>query len=70
MGLNMLPDGYPSPKFKASAVDIDGNEKTVTLTEWWYANEKVESIEKSVDNYFYDAFDKGYFKVTSISEVK
>ncbi len=32
--LNKLPDGSPSPYYKCTAVDIEGEEHTATLQYW------------------------------------
>jgi hypothetical protein len=68
--LNKLPDGSPAPVFTCVAEGVDGEVKTLELTEWWYEGKKVETIEESAQHYFYDAFDKGSFEVKSITRIK
>ncbi len=69
MTLNKLPDGTDAPKYEVTAVSFSGEEKTITLTEWWYEGRKVESIEDSAQSAFYDAFDKESFMVVSIVRI-
>ena len=70
--LNKLPDGTPSPSYKCIAEKwIDGLIVTVILQEWWFNGVKVQDIEQSAEQYFYDCtqIDKASFKIISIEKV-
>lgn len=70
MSLNKLPNGEDSPRYKCTAYrPSTGETHTAVLTEWWCDGKRVESIEESAENYFYDFFDKGIFKITKIQKV-
>ena len=72
MTLNVLPTGEPSPQYECTAVgDYCGTEKAVVLTEWWFNHKKVEDIEESAMNYFYEesGFDKAPFTILSITKI-
>lgn len=71
MSLNKLPNGKDSPRYLVTAIkDYDGEEATLELQEWWYAGKKVEDIEVSAKNRFYDYFDKHSFEITNIEMIK
>ena len=69
--LNKLPDGSNAPEYKCVAYcEVLDETKTVTLIEWWYEGKKVQPIEQSAKEYFYEAFDKSPFKIKSVEEVE
>jgi len=70
MSLNKLPNGDDAPKYAVTAVSFSGEEKTETLTEWWYDGKLIEPIEESAEHYFYDVFDKVPFTITEIKHIE
>lgn len=51
--------------------NINGEEETVTkkFQDWRYEGKVVETAKKVGEDYFYDYFDKHYYKITNIEEL-
>lgn len=69
MSLNKLPNGADAPRYKVTAVSASDEERTIELIEWWNNGKRIQSIEDSARDAFYNLFDKESFEITEIKKL-